>query len=450
MIRNSKRKVLIVSFLFPPLHNIGAVRIGKFAKYLPEFNWDPIVLTADNMRHLPQTIPVEIDEKNVIRTCYFGLGDFIEQTLIAKNNTSFPIQINKGGNATLKSKILKMIRLIRPIYTLPMMRTLLLEPIGWYYYAVKKGLHIATKYNIDIIFSTYSPATSHFVASYLNRRTGIPWVAEFRDLWTLNHNIGKTQPFYFIEQQIEKRTLRNSNLLITASEPMTQEMEALHSKKCITITNGFDEQDFIENIPLIPRFTITYTGNMYLGKQDPSPLFKAIARLIHEGRIIPGDLEVRFFGSSVLDIISLLIKDFCLQQFVRIYDSVPLKESIKKQKESTVLLLLAWNDPKEKGVYTAKIFEYLGATRPILVIGSKGSVIDELLVRTSSGVIATEVEEIKEILSDWLSEFRLYKRILSHYTPKQEVIKLYTRKEQARKLAEVFNKVLRTEIYKKV
>lgn len=444
LIQGSKRRVLIVSFLFPPLFDIGAVRIGKFAKYLPEFNWEPIVLTVDHMKNMHLTLPVEIDEANIVRTHYFGFRNFIEQALNTNSIPSFPIQKNKGRNINLKSKFLNLIYLLRPIYTLPVLQTLLIDPTGWYPYAVKKGLQIIRKYNIDLIFSSYSPSTSHFIASYLSKRTGIPWVAEFRDLWTLNHNIKKNQPFYFIEQLIEKRTLKNSNLLITASEPMTRKMKSLHSKECMTITNSFDEQDFENNISLTSKFTISYTGTIYLGKQDPSPLFEAISQLRQEGEIIPGNFEVRFFGSNVSDIISPLIKDYSLQQFVNIYDFVPFHESIKKQKESTVLLLLAWNDQKEKGVYTAKIFEYLGATRPILVIGSKGSVIDELLGRTGSGVIAIEVEEIKEILTDWLSEFRLYRNIISHYTPKQEVIKLYTRKEQARKLAEIFNKVLRT------
>jgi hypothetical protein len=435
-----KRRVLIVSFVFPPLNDIGAVRIGKFAKYLPQFGWEPIVLTVNEVKGEPQGLPVETDEANVFRTASFELGSFIGQKLTTGKEVCPELHASRK-NVNWRKAVLNALRLMEPIYSLPLISRLLSDPVGWYPHAVEKGLEIIASNDVSAIFSSSNPPLAHLIASRLHKRTGIPWVAEFRDAWTLNHYAKKTQPFYFFEQQVEKRTINNSSLLITASEPMTREMEALHSKEGITITNGFDEEDYMENVPLTPKFTITYTGKIYPGKQDPSPLFRAIAELRQEGKISAGEIEVRLFGSNVSATISPLVEKYQAQEFVGTYGFVPFKESVKKQKESTVLLLLSWNDPREKGVYTGKIFEYLGAMRPILAVGLKRSVIDELLTRTGSGIIATEVAEIKGILLNWLDEFRLHGNVLSHYAPKQEVIRQYTRREQTRQLAKLLDEV---------
>jgi len=439
VVQGKKRRVLIVSFLFPPLNDIGALRIGKFAKYLPQFGWEPIVLTVDRVKGRPQTLPVEVDEANIIRTPYFALSPFIRYRLVGDANASSQ-EIAKG--LSWGQRAYRLIRLMRFIYLRPEVSFFIDEPWGWYLHALRRGVEILNKYKVDIIFSTFSPSMSHLIASRLHQRTGTPWVAEFRDHWSLNPILNKSRPFQFLEEQFEKIIMKNSNLLVTVSETLAKELEALHSKKTITIPNGFDEEDYTGDVSLTANFTITYTGYIYSGKSDPTPLFQAIAELRQEGRISPDDLEVRFFGRNAAETLSPSIKKYRVQELVRIYGFVPFKESIKNQKESTVLLLLGWNDPRGKGAYTAKIFEYLGAARPVLAIAFKGGEIDRLLARTGCGILATEVREIKGILLKWLDEFKRYGRISSYYNPNQEIIKHYTRREQARKLAIAFDKVI--------
>lgn len=435
---SKKRKVLIVSFAFPPVNAIGALRIGKFAKYLPQFGWEPIVLTVNKVKGLPETLPVEIDKARIIRTPYFALAPFIRHGLIGNDNIS-PHEISSG--AGWKYKAYGLVRLMKAIYSRPEVSFFINEPWGWYRPALKKGLEIVGKQKIDVIFSSYGPSTSHLVASRLQAKTGIPWVAEFRDPWSLNPYHNNVQPFHFLERQIERKIMKGCSLLITVSESWAREIEALHSKKVITVHNGFDEEDYMEDVPLTSKFTITYTGNIYPGKRDPTPLFKAIAELKEEGKISPSDLEVCFFGSNVIETLSPLVEKYSLLDFVKIYGFVPFSESVEKQKESTVLLLLSWNDPRDKGTLTAKAFEYLGAGRPILAIAFKGGEIDSLLARAGSGIVATEVQEIKEILLEWLDEFKQYGNIFSYYSPKFEIIKQYTRREQARKLAQLLEEV---------
>ncbi len=436
-----KKKVLIVSFYFPPENIIPSIRIGKFAKCLPEFGWEPIVLTVDRVRGIPQTLPVEIDEANIVRTSYFDIGTFIQQRLSSTENTSLQTQAGGGKEANWKRKLLKVIHLMRPIYTVPLFQTLLLDYNGWYPYGVKRGLQIIAKHKIDAIFSSYSPSVSHFIASTLNRKAKIPWIAEFRDPWTLNPYLRKIQPFQLLEEQLERRTMRNATLLVAPSDFWANRLESFHSIQTVTIPNGFDEEDYLENVPLTTKFTITYTGKVY-HQRDPTPLFEAVAALKQEGSITPDDLEICFFGSDIGDMLPPLVEKYGLHDYVKMYGFIPFKESIRKQKESSVLLLLSWNDPRDEGTLTAKVFEYMGARRPILALGFRGGAIDKLLREGGCGILANEASEIKSILIKWLEEFKKHGEITSFYYPDEKVIKNYTRREQTRKLAEVFNGVV--------
>jgi hypothetical protein len=436
--QGKRKKVLVVSFYFPPTNKIAAVRLGKFAKYLPQFGWEPFVLTADEVKGYSQDLPVEIDEANIFRTPYFALGPAVSYGLTGGQRT---IHQELQKSSTWRKTLYKLIRLMEPVYTLPVIRTLTLEPIGWHHYAVKKGLEIIRREKFDVIFSSYGPSTSHLVASRLHRQTGIPWVAEFRDLWSLNHYLRKVQPFHFFEKRLEKRIMKGSSLLVTVSDPWTKQLEALHSKQVVTIPNGFDEEDYSEKVPLTTKFTITYTGSIYPGKLDPGPLLRALVELEEEGRISPNDFEVRFFGGGSLTSLLPTIRHYGLEQIVKIYGLVPFKESIQKQKESTVLLLLGWNDPRERGAYSGKVFEYLGARRPILSVGLKGNVVDGLLSETGSGVVASEVNEIKSLLFQWMKEFKESGEVLSHFKPNNSAISRYTRKQEAARLARLLEEV---------
>ncbi|MBN2186931.1 MAG: glycosyltransferase [Dehalococcoidia bacterium] len=436
-----KGKVLIVSSYFPPQNNMGAVRVGKFAKYLPHFGWEVIVLTASGYSGEAQTLHVETDEANVVRTRHFDLVSTIQRRLFPGDEISSQIPVPGTKGRLRRGLIHGLVTVLRPVRRLSIINLLFFAGMGWRSYGVERGEEILKKHKVDVIFSSHGPPVSHFIASYLQKKAGIPWVAEFRDHWSLNHNFIKIQPFHFLLQWLERRTLWNSSLLITVSEPMAKELKALHSKEVAVISNGFDDEDYRENIPLSTKFTITYTGNIYPGKQDPTPLFEAIAELHRISLVCPKDFELRFFGKNVADSVSSLIRNYRLEELVKIYGFVPFGESIRRQKESTVLWLLGWNDPREKGVYTGKIFEYLGARRPILAIGLKQGVMDSLLTESGAGILLNKAGEIKALLERWLGEVKTLGEIKSYYRPKEKVISKYTRKRQAEQLAHLLNKV---------
>jgi glycosyltransferase involved in cell wall biosynthesis len=439
IIQNKKKKVLLVSFYFPPGNTIAAVRIGKFAKYLPEFGWEPIILTVNNIS-LSKTLPLEVAESSVVRTSYYTISDCLFRNLTHTQNSlpQHPNAIIKNNRLTWKTIISKMDQLGQPIYTLPVIEKLLFDPLGWYLPAVKAGLDIIRNNDISVILSSYGPSVSHFIAAKLHSQCKIPWVADYRDNWA-NIYSKHIQPFYYFDQLWEKNTVKNCSIMVSHSEPLADLLEKAHSKKTIVIPNGFDEEDFENSVPLTTKFTITYTGHIYPGKRDPAPLFQAIAEARTEGRISPGDIEMRFFGLNVDKNIPSSIKKYGVEDFVKLGGNIPYQESLKYQMESTILLLLSWNDPRDSGTVSGKIYEYLGAKRPVLALAYPGGEIDKLLQKSGCGIVKNDVSGIKSLLIQWLDEFKKTGDIITHYNRHPGIIKKYTRKEQSRALAEVFD-----------
>jgi hypothetical protein len=438
---NKNKKALLISFHFPPYNEIAAVRIGKFAKYLPDYGWEPIVLTVKDRLGIPKTLPVEVDESTIIRTNYWAIIDPLSRIYGRTNNRKSTIKISglQQIGTRKKSIILKMIHVFEPLSTLPVLEKLVFDPMGWYKPGVKAGLEIINSNEIKVIFSSFTPSVAHLIAARLHRETGIPWVADYRDDWIGNY---KTLPrhLYFLDRQWEKHTLKYCNSIISLDYPLAKILESVHHKIPTLIPNGFDETDFKNNIPLTSRFTITYTGNIY-GKRDPSPLFQALSELRLEGILSSDDVEIRFFGQSAYDYMLRIMAKFNVQDFVKLGGIISYKESIEKQMESTVLLLLSWNDLRDVGTLTGKIYEYLGAHRPVLAMAYPGGEIDKLLQKSGCGIVANEPWEIKKILLTWFMEYKRTGTISTYIHPDSDIINNYTRKNQSRDLAEVFNKL---------
>jgi glycosyltransferase involved in cell wall biosynthesis len=279
------------------------------------------------------------------------------------------------------------------------------------------------------------------IASELKRQTGIPWVADFRDLWSHNPYFKKTQPFQFLEERWEKRIMKGCDFMVTVSEPLAKNLEAFHLKNTKVIYNGFDEEDFTARVLPIPKFTISFTGHIFTQHVDPNVFLQSLAELKHEGIISSDNIAVRFFGEYPLNNPALLSKMYCVQDIVQTYDPIPMRESIKKQMESTILLLITWDDAKASGVLSSKIFEYMAAGKPVLAISYQSGSLKQLIDESGIGIVVSSVAQIKETLVQWLSEFEQYGKIITHYQPVPEVIKLYTREKEAGQLANVFDEV---------
>ena len=282
--------------------------------------------------------------------------------------------------------------------------------------------------------------TCHLISQALKRKHEVLWVADLRDLWTQNHYYAYNNVRKWFERRLEIKTLNEADALVTVSEPLAKDLGSLHHETPVfAIPNGFDA-DEVRTAPLTKEFTITYTGQLYQGKRDPELLLKALHEMIVEGEIEPNTLKVRFFGPPQYWL-DQAIKKYHLEGIVEQLGMVNREIALVKQRESQILLLLNWNDPRERGVYTGKVFEYLAARRPILAIGGPTGAVSELLEETGAGVHVKDVVELKESLRNCYKEYQATGQVCYH--GKEERVTRYSHREMARKFAAIMSKIVK-------
>jgi len=317
---------------------------------------------------------------------------------------------------------------------------------AWKGPAIREAEELLRKESIDAIISSSSPVTSHIIGCELRRRHGIPWLADLRDLWSQNHNYYYGELRMAVDRNLELRTLISADALVTVSKPWAEKLARLHGRDAVyTITNGFDPEMLSEGeTELTSRFTITYTGTIYRTKQDPGLLLSAIRELMCMGILDPNDVDVRFYG-PVEGWIGRKIRECGLEDVARQYGEISRGNSIERQRESQILLLLNWNDTEERGCYPLKVFEYLGAKRPILAVGGSGDdVVSELLRETSAGIYCSDYEEIRENMSMLYYEYKAKGRI-EHHGDMGKIGK-YSYRESAKAYVEVLESVRRESL----
>ena len=233
-----------------------------------------------------------------------------------------------------------------------------------------------------------------------------------------------------------------ADVLVTVSEPLAQKLRLLHSgKPVIVIPNGYDPDEVV-SVPLTPEFTITHTGQLYQGKRDPAPLFRAIAESISEGQLDRRVVRVRFYGATEYWL-EKEVKRFGLEDVVSLHPQVPRNIALEKQRESQVLLLLNWDDPEEIGLYTGKVFEYLAARRPILAVGGPRGVVTELLEETGAGVHPIGYDQLKHMLIELYNQYKTHGYV--PYGGHEERVAKYSHREMARRFAELLDSLMRTK-----
>lgn len=430
------KKVLIVSFFFPPTNAIGAIRVGKFAKYLPEFGWEPWVLTIDpDLLNVPQDLPVEIPAERVIR------ADFGPLTKMARRrNPASPAHAGAISARAAKPGLAG--RLRRRLFGMVSDSRLPDRGLPWNLPALRAGSALLATHRFDAILSSHGPPASSMVASRLAKRHQLPWVADFRDLWTQNH-AHKDRPriLHWMEQGVEKYFMRRCLAMTTVSSPLKRQLETLHRKPVTVIMNGFDAEEY--SVPAItPRIDdvlrIVYTGMIYEGKQDLSPLLLAARELIDEDADMSQHLRMEFYGVNPAFVLAQAAAHGTGHVVVA-SPRIPQAEARARQLDADVLLLLDWSVPGVVGYASGKIFEYFAARKPILALGPEGSVIEGLLKETRAGVLATSKDQVRETLRPWL--LRRKNAAPVPYEGDVAAIGRYSRRGQTRALASVLDSI---------
>ncbi len=424
---NHKKRILIISFFSSDKRAYASVRINGFAKYLPQFGWEPVILTARSPFPPDSRFNVvESDYEDIFKKWRLRFG-------LQSNENIKTIFTNENTNIFKNTAINHLIQIGQEIIAYPD------AYIGWKKFAVDCGSKLLEQNKFDAILSSSGPETCHLIANELKKKFEIPWIADFRDLWTESHFYRYSSIRRAVEKRLEIQTISYANALTTVSAPLLKKMEKIHKNKAVYIVpNGFDPDEVNPGSNLKEKLIISYTGYIYQSRQDPEPLFIALKELDHQRRINLSDFRVDFYGYSE-EWLKRLVNNYGLNGIVSIHERISRDEAIRKQWESQILLLLSWRDPRERGVYTGKIFDYLAAQRPILSIGSSGGVVEELLRETNAGVHKSDIAGIENELERAYLEFM--KKGSINYEGNIDKIYKYSHKEMTKKLVLVLNNI---------
>jgi Glycosyl transferase 4-like domain len=418
------RKALLAAYFYPPSPAIGAVRPAGLVKYLPEFGWDVVVVTPKLPGHTRSGARViETGYRNRLTEWKRKLGFNPTQGLHQQVGLPLSTQQKRRLPHT------RVIELVKSILAFPDPTT------GWIPFATRAVQDYKGLPEFDAIISTSPPVSSMLLGRQLKKLLGKPWIADFRDLWAARLSKSYLKP---LQAQVERRALAHADALVTVSEEWAARLRKRYSDKAVfSILNGYDPDDFAEPAPpLTEQFTITYTGRLYSGRRDPTPLLKAVRELVDAGTLPASKLRLRFYG-PLEPWLPALVRDCKLEQITEVCDSVPREQSLKLQRESQLLLLLGWDNPHETGWHTAKLFEYLGSKRPILAVGGSPGAVAQVLKHTKAGVHVQSDRETKDFLVAAYADYAANGSV--RYQQDASAVAQYTHREMARQFAAVLN-----------
>ena len=344
------KKILIITYYWPPSGGPGVQRWLKFSKYLPEFGYDPIIITVDpeKAEYPIKDYTLEQDvraDQIVYRTDCSGLYEYYKK-LTKAPSAPYSGFVNEG-TPSLKQKIA---RFIRGNFFLPDARR------GWNKHAYHQAIQIIQEEKIDAVITTGPPMSTHLVGQKLKKRFHLHWIADFRDPWTDIYYYNKMYPTPVakaIDRKYERNVLLDADQVITVSDYIKKQLAAkspaIQASKIKVIANGFDAEDFDLIIPKEDVFTITYTGTLAADYTIDS-FIHTVKRLSTSEK-----LKLRFVGKVDLGIAQKLSEQ--LGDSVEIHAFVAHADAIKYMKSSSVLLLIIPNIEGNKGNLTGKLVE---------------------------------------------------------------------------------------------
>ena len=420
------KKVLIITYYWPPAGGPGVQRWLKFAKYLPDFDIQPIVYVPEN-----PTYPI-IDE---------GLLEEIPgKAIILKRKITEPYQLasvfSKKNTKGISSGIIpnrkkqtllqKALLWVRGNIFIPDARFLWVNP------SVEFLKEYIREQGIDTIITSGPPHSLHLIGLKLKEELQLKWFADFRDPWTTIGYHSALKLSSYAEKRhryLEKKVLTSADAVIVTSKTTKEEFQAITSKPIEVITNGYDIEK-VEKQPLDEKFTLAHIGS-FLSDRNPKIVWESLQELVSENKRFAGSFQLKLIGKvsqEVLDSIAAhQLEAHCLN-----LGYVSHKEAIGHQRKSQVLLLVEIDSAETKSIIPGKVFEYMVSERPIIAIGPKDSDFAEIITATNTGTFFTytDKEKLKKTLLSYFEAY-LSKELKVHAVGLQQ----YSRKNLTAKLA---------------
>ena len=395
------KKVLMIALEFPPCRSAGVQRTLRFTEYLPDFQWQPLVVTAtDNIYEqldLSVSLPEHLDGHIVKAKCK-----------------------DAAKHYGYKGKYFYWMTL--PDRYWP-----------WYFDAVKQASKLIEQHKPDIIWSTYPVLTTHLIAKKLHNKYNIPWVADYRDPLQCHYDKSH-QPYAGIKKRLEKKVVAQASKVVFTAERAADFYRELYPEiaesKFVSIENGFQQSvNRHHTLAIKPKkFTLLYSGMLYANGRDPEPLFKALA-LLKQDLVINKDTFTLNFRATKGDY-SLLLKQLDIVDLVNFLPAFSFAEALAEMQTASANLLI------QDGVFQrqipGKIYEYISVRKPVLALTPNNSATYDVVQGFGYGFSAYGVTDIANKI----------KYLLENNIDCNEDISQYSRKNKTAALADLFDSLV--------
>ena len=426
------KKILIITYYWPPAGGPGVQRWLKFVKYLPDFGIQPIVYVPEN-----PTYP--IIDLNLVK-------EVSDQAIVLKHKIFEPYQLasffSKNKTKKISSGIIpnqkkqsfmdKLFLLIRGNLFIPDARFLWIKPSVSY---LEKYI---VENNIDIIITSGPPHSLHLIGLQLKQKLDVKWFADFRDPWTtIGYHKSLRLSNYATQRHkmLERKVLNSADTIIVTSKMTKTEFEVITKKPIVVITNGYDVEE-IEIQPLDTKFSLAHIGS-FLSERNPLILWESLVELSNDVPDFKSHLEIKLIGAVSQEVLETITR-FGLNPYLNNLGYVSHGEAITHQRKSQVLLLIEIDSEDTRSIIPGKLFEYMVSNRPIVAIGPMNSDFAEIITNTNTGVFFNyrEKTRLKSVILDFYNQF-LEGKLKSNGVGLQK----YSRKNLTGKLVEVINKL---------
>jgi hypothetical protein len=419
-------KILIISTFFPPENSIASLRPYSWAKWWSRAGHEVTVLTTSKSKR---------DSDLVLDCSGFEVISLPVPFLSRASSSYRNIAVSGKKNS---GKVL--LTLIKKWYSSFAQKTGCFYACRfpdfhdlWAKNAVKK-IHGSS---FDLIISTGGPYSVHRIGLVMKKKNSkLKWIVDWRDLWTYNHLYNGLKIFLPYERYLENKFHNNADLITTVSEPLANTLRKITKTNVEVIYNGYDPDDYTK-IEQKERkkndvFTIVYTGTIYKGFQDPSPLFEAVSNLVKNDFLVSNRVQIVFAGANAD--VSDIAEYYHISEFYSYRGLLPREDALQLQYDADAVLFLEYDNPSIPGILTGKLFEYLYIAREIIAVGIDGmTAAGKLITDTQTGIcLGRDVKKIEEYLVEKISN-----KVKSNLMRNDKLIQEFERKNQAMKILDI-------------
>ncbi len=387
------KRVLVISYSFPPASNMGSHRILRFVRHLREFGWEPVVLTAwvndasQTDASLLERMPRDARIERVSGVDLTGLWRAL------RGGGPSAGQSPSGRGLALTTFLNRWVMIPDKFFP-------------WIRPAVRAAETMLRAEKFDAIYSTSDPLSDHLVGLRLAQRTGVPWVAEFRDLWLGSPYFARAHPTALhraLHALLERRVVAGATALVALSRGIGCYFEKTYNRKAQVIYNNFEPEDYPYVAPSAGKFTVLYTGAMY-SSRSPEPFLAGLAEFVRQQQLTPAQVEFVWLGSSHdLDVRGMAERLEVLP-FVRLEGRVAHAEALRRTQSASVLLTI--QSPEDNIHVPGKLFEYIGAGRPILAVSQPCEVTELVRSHGVGRVAGPSAPEVAAALNEMWTSWR--------------------------------------------